>query len=276
MKVVALIIQTLRELIAKATLIVLAGISTLIIVVLLLGLSSAESAGTFAVTMFGLPVTPGVTQDQLVQFAQALQATLAGGLFAGIVLFGVFATAGVIPDMLEKGTVDLYLSKPIPRWELLLGKFLGAVFVVLLNVVYFIGALWLVFGIKLGVWNVGFLLSSLTVTFVFACLFSIVAILGVASRNMGIPIIGAYLYLFIIGPVLQGREHVLYPLSGSNVYRFAVDAFYWTLPQLSGMQDEIRRHITAQFGNWTPFLQSLASSTAICALGAWIFHKRDF
>jgi len=276
MRIAALIIQTLRELIAKATLLVLAGISTLIVVILLLGLSSADSSGGVMVTVFGLPITPVVTQEQLVQLAKVFQATLAGGLFAGLVLFGVFATAGVIPEMLEKGTVDLYLSKPLPRWELLLGKYLGAVVVVFLNVVYFIGALWLVFGVKVGVWNVGFLSSSLTITFVFTCLFSIAALLGVASRNMAISIIGAFLYLFVIGPVLQNREHGISLISTNQIYRTIVDIFYWVLPQLSAMQDEIRRHITAESGSWTPFLQSFASSCAILGWASWLFQRRDF
>jgi ABC-type transport system involved in multi-copper enzyme maturation permease subunit len=276
MKIVALIMQTLRELIAKATLIFLAGISTLIIVVLLLGLSSTEAPGGVMLTIFGLPITPAVTQEQLVQIASMFQATLAGGLFGGLVLFGVFATAGVIPEMLEKGTVDLYLSKPLPRWELLLGKFLGAVFVVLVNVVYFIGALWMIFGLKVGVWNAGFLVSSLTVTFVFACLFSIVAHLGVTSRNMAIPIIGAFLYLFIIGPILENREHTLYLISGNEVYRSMIDAVYWVLPQLSAMQDAIKRSITGQPGGWVAFLQSFLSASAILGWGAWIFQNRDF
>ena len=277
MKIFALITHTLRELIAKATLLFLAGISTLIILVLTLSLSSKESSDGMTIIVFGNPIGPAIPAEKMIELVQLFQSGLAAGLFAGVVLFGVFATAGIIPDMLEKGTVDLYLSKPIARWELLLGKYLGAIVVVLANAIYFIGALWLIFGLKLGVWNVQFLLSAFTLTFVFACLFSIVAHLGVASRNMAISIIGGFLYLFVISGALYHRERLLYLVSDNSLYRGIVDGLYYLLPQLSAMQDNIiKQQITQQTMDWKPFVQSLLSSAVIFGGGIIILRRKDF
>jgi ABC-type transport system involved in multi-copper enzyme maturation permease subunit len=275
-KIFALITHTVRELIAKATLIVLAGISTLIVLVLAFGLSSRDIEGGQVMTLFGLPVSPPATPEQLAVVAGLLQATLAGGLFAGLVLFGIFATAGIIPDTLERGTVDLFLSKPLARWHLLGGKYLGGVAAILLNIVYFMGTLWLVFGLKLGVWNWGFLLSSLLTTLVYAALFSIVAFFGVLSRGAAISILGGFIYLLVAAPVLESRERIFYPLFDSDVARRVIDGFYWALPQLSAMQEQIRRLITAQPFSSTPFLQASISSLIILACAAWLFEKKDF
>ncbi len=276
MKLLALILHTFREVAAKATLWVLAGISTLILVVVALGFSTEETANGVVLMFFGNATSPPLEKAQLEQAVATMQAGLAGGLMGGVFLFGIFATAGIIPEALEKGIVDLYLSKPIARWELLAGKSLGAVSVLFANIVYFIGALWVLVGLRAGVWGLQFLTSALLMAFVFACLYSLVTLLAVVSRNMGIAIIGAFLYLFVIGTALESRAHGLYLLSGSSAYRAIVDGLYYILPQLSGMQHQITALILNQETDWRPFAQSLASSCAVFAGAAAILQRKDF
>jgi len=276
MKILALITNTIRELSAKATLVVLLAISTLVILGTGLAVSTHEAEGGVTLQVFGNPITPAVPADKIAELIWAMQSGVAGGLFVGVVLFGVFATAGLIPDALEKGTVDLYLSKPLPRWELLLGKYLGAVVVMLICILYCIGAIWLIFGIRTGVWNINFLLAAFTTTFVFACLFSIVVFLGVLFRNMAIPIIGAYLYLLVIGGILESRQQGLYQLSGNSVFRGIVDGLYYLFPQLGAMQQNVVKQILHQPMNWEPFAQSFASSALLFAGAVALLRKKDF
>jgi ABC-type transport system involved in multi-copper enzyme maturation permease subunit len=276
MRMLALILHTFRETAAKATLWVLAGISTLVLLVVALGLSTGSSADGVVLMFFGNPTSPPLDQASLEQAVAALEAGLAGGLMLGVFLFGLFATAGIIPEALEKGIVDLYLSKPIARWELLLGKSMGAVTVVLANIIYFIGALWAVVGIKTGVWDVQFLLTSLLMTFVFACLYSIVTFFAVLSRNMGLAIIAAFLYLFIITTALESRALGLYMLSGSTTYRSVIDGLYYILPQISSMQHQITAVILKQEADWRPFAQSLASAGAIFGGAVALLQRKDF
>jgi ABC-type transport system involved in multi-copper enzyme maturation permease subunit len=275
-KILGLITITLRELSAKATLIVLAGISTLIILGIFLSLSSSQVEGGINLLFFGSSVGSPIGQESLNEIVHGIQATLTRGLFLGIVLFGVIATAGIIPSALEKGIVDLYLSKPIARWELLLGKYLGAIVVILVNIVYFVSALSLVFGIKVGVWNSQFFLSSITLTFAFACLFSVVAFLGVLSRGPVIPIIGAFLYLFVIGGLLEQREQTLYVVSENPIYRGIVDGLYYLLPQVSAMESSIANQITQHTMDWRPFAQSILSAGILFGGSVAVFNKRDF
>lgn len=276
MKLLALIRLTLRELAAKATIIILAAISTIVLLGLLAAVSTETTADGTVLKMFGQQTTPPLPQEQVLEAIRALEAGLAGGLFTGIILFGIFATAGVIPDALEKGTVDLYLSKPIARWELLLGKYLGAVAAIFVNVVYFMLGAFLIFGIKCSLWDPQLLLSTLTITFMFACLYALVAFLAVVSRNTAVTIILVYLFLFLIGPILHSREMSLYLISENSIYRGILDGLYYLFPQIDGMRAEGAKQLLAQEMNWKPFAQALLSGTAFFLGGAVLLKRRDF
>jgi hypothetical protein len=276
MKILALILGTGRELAAKATVYVLLAISTIVLLGVLVSVSSSSTAEGKTLMLFGNTVSPPSSDEMFSDIVSKMEATLAGGLFFGISLFGMFATAGVITDALDKGTVDLYLSKPIARWELLFGKYLGGVAVILVNIVYFIGALWLIVGMKTGVWNVSFLVASVLMTFVFACLYAIVTYVGVVSRNTAIAIIGGFVYLFIVAELLQSRERGLYLLGDNTFYRGAVDGLYYLLPQLPAMQATAFKYIGGNSLDWRPFAQSFLSACGFFGLAAWTLEKTDF
>ncbi|MBI4535512.1 MAG: ABC transporter permease subunit [Ignavibacteriae bacterium] len=276
MKILVLILYTFRELLSRATLVVLAGISTLVIALTMLSISMSESSEGVTLQMFGNPISPPLPADAVGEFVRTSQVGLSKGLFIGIIFLGVFATAGIVPATLRKGTIDLYLSKPLGRWELLLGKCLGAIAVMFVNVLYFIGAIWLTYGVKVGVWNSGFLFSSFSITFVFACLYSLIAFLAVLSRGSPIPIIGAFLYLFVIGGLLESREQVLYLISENTLYRSLIDGLYYVMPQISAMQAGITNQIMETSINWKPFVQSILSAGLFFGVGVAVLSRRDF
>jgi ABC-type transport system involved in multi-copper enzyme maturation permease subunit len=276
MKLLALIRMTLRELAAKATIIILAAISTIVLLGLAAAVSTNVTPDGIVLQMFGQQASPPLPEEQVIATLRGMQAGLAGGLFTGIILFGIFATAGVIPDALEKGTVDLYLSKPIARWELLLGKYLGAVVAICVNVLYFMIGAWLIFGLKCHLWDLRLVLSTLTITFMFACLYAIVAFLAVLTRNTAVSIILVYLYLFVLGPVLQNREATLYLISENNIYRGILDGLYYIFPQLDAMRTSGAKQILAQEMDWKPFVQSLLSAALFFFGGAVLLKRRDF
>lgn len=276
MKIITLVRGTVRELAAKATLYVLAGISTLILLVSALAIGADSSPEGTTITLFGKPFSPPVTPETVADLAGKLEAAFAGGLFLGVVVFGVFGTAGVIPDALEKGTVDLYLSKPIARWQLLLGKYLGGVAVMFLNISYFIGGLWLIVGLKVGVWNMRFLAGALIMSYVFASLYAVVTLFGVLTRNMAIAIIAGILYLILVAGPLESRQTGLYLISENGIYRGILDGIYYILPQIPAMESGAIRLISGEQPQVTPYIQSFLSGAGVLGAAAWILHKRDF
>jgi ABC-type transport system involved in multi-copper enzyme maturation permease subunit len=276
MKILAIVLHAFLELRAKVTLIILAGISTLVLLVLFLALSSEQSEAGMTLFLFGQAASPPVPPDAFAKLVTGIQGELAGGLFFGISLFGVFATASLIPDALEKGTIDIYLSKPMGRWQLLLGKHLGAVGVVFANIVYFVGASWLLIGLKLGVWNPHYLLAGLSMTLAFACLYSIVVFFAVVSRSTAVSIIGAFIYYFVAPVFLEGRESTLYMISENTIYRTLVDGLYYAFPQISALTNNIGNQIAQSAVDWVPFLQSSLSAAAIFGVATLLFNRTDY
>lgn len=98
-------------------------------------------------------------------------------------LVSIVITAGFIPNMLRKGTLDLYVSKPLSRPALLIYKYIGGLtFVAILNSVT-IGGVWLVIGLRNGVWAPEFLAVIPVLTFYFAILYAVSTFVAVFTRS---------------------------------------------------------------------------------------------
>ncbi len=276
MKMLILALQTIRELILKATLLVLAGISTIILLFVLVGIGTEKSADGVSLVFFGQQKSPPFSQENLETFVRGFEASSAAGIFAGMVLFGIFATAGVIPETLEKGTADIYFSKPLRRGEILVGRTVGAGVAIFLNILYFLGGIWVILGLKIGVWDPRFLVAPLGMTLVFLSLYAMVVFLGVLSRNTAIAIIGAFLFQFVIVALLQHREAVLYPLSSSGGYHTFLDALYYLFPQISALQDSVIKYVGGEPAEWGALASTLVSAGGWYAASWWILDHADF
>jgi ABC-type transport system involved in multi-copper enzyme maturation permease subunit len=112
------------------------------------------------------------------------------------VLAGVVITAFFIPNMLRKGTIDLLLAKPVRRWTLLLYKYVGGLSFVFLNTVFVVGGLWIVLGLRTGIWAPGFLISILGITFFFAILYSVSTFFALITRS---PIVAILMTVVVWG-----------------------------------------------------------------------------
>jgi ABC-type transport system involved in multi-copper enzyme maturation permease subunit len=199
-----------------------------------------------------------------------------------IIILGTFGAAALMTSFLEKGIVELYLSKPLERWELLVSRAFGASAGVAANLMYCTIGLWLVFGFKLGVWHYGFLVAGLLVSYAFICYFSIVSFVAIWTRNAIMSIVIGLFFSFVsIG--LEGREKGLYKLWDNGIYHRALDAFYYLTPQLDGMLSNAARLIgQVPFSQEqvaftpAPFLYSLGAAAIFYGLSIYYFTSRDF
>src|SRR5262249_22639829 len=93
--------------------------------------------------------------------------------------------------------------KPIHRPVLLVYKYIGGLTFMFLNSLVAIGGVWLVLGLRSGVWAPGFFMTIFTLTFFFAILYSISTLLGVVTRS---PIVAILVTLFLwFGLFLVGQ-----------------------------------------------------------------------
>lgn len=285
MRSVAMFFFTIREAILRGTLIFYFAIGNLIIAFFAYAIRLSPEEGN-TILFLGKPMFPGEFMgiDPVDFFLIQLQRSSA----SAVLLFGVFAVAGLIPAMLEKGTIELYLSKPLSRATLLLSRAFGASAGVAANLIYFAIGIWLVFGINLEIWHWNFLLSVLIVCVAFLFFFSVVALTGIITKSGGFSIMFAFVYIFFCG-ALQTREAGLYHLWNNVVYQRALDALYYGTPQISDMLNQASRIIgklpfervasgTATVNGFDvmPFVYSLLSSAAIYFLAARYFSKQDY
>jgi ABC-type transport system involved in multi-copper enzyme maturation permease subunit len=130
-----------------------------------------------------------------------------GGLVT--MLVAIIITAFFIPNMLRKGTIEPLLVKPLPRWRLLVYKYIGGLTFVFLNAAIAVGGVWLALSLKSGVWAPGFLLTIFSLTFAFAILYAASTLFGVLSQSPVAALmitLGVWFGLWIVGFVYQFQE----------------------------------------------------------------------
>jgi ABC-type transport system involved in multi-copper enzyme maturation permease subunit len=146
-------------------------------------------------------------------------------------------TAGFIPESLQPSAASVMLAKPAPRWLFLLGKYLGVVCFVALQVAIFFLGTWLALGIKTGHWPATYLTSIPIMIFHFALIFSFSVMLAVLFRSPTASVVGTLLFWILCWMINYGRHFaVVFPElhNGSKLPELTVllsEAGYWLLPK---------------------------------------------
>ncbi|MGL6074541.1 MAG: ABC transporter permease [Fimbriiglobus sp.] len=119
---------------------------------------------------------------------------LVNGAGAWILLaVSIIVTAGFIPNMLSKGTIDLVISKPISRPFILVSKYLGGMtFIAILTTFTALGV-WLVVGVRTGMWLPSFLLIIPILILYFGVLYAASTLVAVFTRNSLVAILATML-----------------------------------------------------------------------------------
>ena len=119
-------------------------------------------------------------------------------LGVGASALALVSVAGIFPDWLTGGSIDLYLAKPVSRLRLFLTKYLTSLLFVGLQVFVFCAASFLVMGIRGGTWEPGVFLAVPIVTLFFSYLFCVCVVLGVVTRSTLVAILVTVLAWFAL------------------------------------------------------------------------------
>lgn len=191
---------------------------------------------------------------------------------------GIFATAGIVPSLMEKGTIDLLLSKPLPRWQLLWGRALGGVIAVGVNLLLFTIAIWALYGVASGVWYTPFIGMTFLFAFVsFLVVFTGIVALNVTTESWVLPMSLAYIHLMILSNFLSARETTIFQWVESKPVQKLITGLYYALPQTNDLfvQSGTAVH-TGTILDWTPFLQGSIFAAIMIAFATWRFQRKDF
>jgi ABC-type transport system involved in multi-copper enzyme maturation permease subunit len=269
----ALIKDTFREALARKIFWGLFGLSTVMILFFLFLLNIDIVEGAMAtVTLFGRTVSRVGDVEKWVRGTYAAIATF---LYTWGMVLSVFASAGLTPSILEPGRIELLLSKPVSRVHILLGRYTGNVLVVSSNIVYLVLGVWLILGVKTGVWSGNFLYSIPTTIFVFAVLLTVVVLIGVLFDSAALAVMMT-ITLMVMSPILAQTATMLKLLS-SEWSRDVWRTLYYALPKVYDMGhltlDLIQRNPVNAF---MPIWTSALFGAIVLGTAVYAFQRRDF
>jgi ABC-type transport system involved in multi-copper enzyme maturation permease subunit len=98
-------------------------------------------------------------------------------------VLALVSTAGLIPEFISSGSIELSLSKPIGRFRLFITKYMAGLMFVTLQVAAFSLGAFLVIGLRGKVWEPRIFLAIPIVVALFSYLYSICVLLGVLTRS---------------------------------------------------------------------------------------------
>lgn len=266
----ALILNTFREAIAKKIFIGFLIIITLVNLVFVFAVNADSIEG-----MVNLMETTG--EEAIKQFIIGFEVFVLNLSHLLIITFCLVSVSSFIPSMLEKGSIDLLLSKPISRTNILLGKFTGGVLLIFLCLSYLIGFVWLILSLKTGYWHFPFLLSILLMTFSFAVIFSFVILIGLTTQSSVLSIIITLFLVFVICPVLAVREEVIFSFVNNEIIKFILNFFYYILPKPNDLINIAGNIIKGEeIFSYQPLITSFLFMFAILSLSILYFKKKDY
>jgi ABC-type transport system involved in multi-copper enzyme maturation permease subunit len=213
-----------------------------------------------------------------------------------VVLLGIVVTAYLVPSMLRKGAVDLLLVRPMHRVRLLVYKYASGVIYVFVHVGIMVGAVWLVLGLRSGVWKPGLLLSVPVITFFFAILYAVSALNGVVSRSAVTAIFVTCIVwfgLWILGLVYAAWDSTRGIPSDNDWAYPIIDTLHAVLPRTSDLDLLMRKVLTSELldetqaqrmqANALPSITwaesvsvSLAFIAVLLGLASWRFYRKDY
>ncbi len=185
MQLWAIMVDGFREALDRKIFWVLIGISS-IVALTMISVGFEQDKVTFFFGMLDTETTrfdpfTGLGRSNVVGFVVYILLDMLLG-WVGVALM-VVATAGMFPNFLRHGGIDVVLGKPISRSRLFFYKYLAALVFVFVQAAYFVGLTFLVMGLKWGVWAPGYLLAAPLLVFLFSYIFCISVWVGVKTRS---------------------------------------------------------------------------------------------
>ncbi|MGQ0557805.1 MAG: ABC transporter permease [Nitrospiraceae bacterium] len=191
------------------------------------------------------------------------------------VLIAIFVGIGLVSKEVDRKTIYTIVSKPIPRYEFLLGKYCGLVITLLANTVVMVVGLLIVLHI-MDVPITSLVFKSLALIFLELMVITAVAILFSTFTSATLSAIFT-LAVYVIGHLSGDLKEFAKKLD--EVSQMVVNAIYYTLPNLErfNLKGHVIHHL--DFGLTDMALTSaygLTYAAFLLLLASIIFQRRDF
>ena len=188
-------------------------------------------------------------------------------------LLVLFLAAPLLSSYLEKGWVDLLLTKRVPRWQFLLGRMAACLFFFLLVLFVMQGVPALYIGARVGISAAPFFGALALVAFSFLCITSLLALTSMAVPNTAMLVIVGFVQINF-SRLLAEREAIV-RISGMNWLKPPMDFLHAILPRTKEIGDIAADVLNNQpVGSWAPFWWSAALVVIYTGVACIAFHRK--
>lgn len=287
MQVRGILLLTFRELWSNKIVLALLLVSTLAWLMVAFAINLDIVEGTLVgLRIFGRSASPaemvrdpetGERVQQLLsleQFVVRIEAFVAGLAYWVGTLLALFATAPLLSGMLERGRIDLLLSRPVRRVPLLAGHILAVWLTMILLAIYLLGMVWLVISLKSGLWHVHFFIVITLVVAMFVVMYSAVVVIVVFTESTSVALITTYGLIFT-SVILATKEHLAPQINPP--WRQVFLTFYHILPKFAEVTGIVAKlTILEPVDSWYPVYSSLGFGAVLYIAAVMWFVYRDF
>jgi len=280
---VANIEDVMREAAARWTLVAYFLLSTIFILIFASAVNLDIVNGTLAgARLFGKEVTMSGNEISIERLVLGFESGFSAVLYFLCTFLAIFATAHLVPRMQEKGTIDLYLARPVARVKLLLSRYAAGLVLAGSNIVYLIGSIWLIVVWKTHVVHPRFLLAGAVILFVIATLLAFAFVVGVVTSSTAVSIMTSY-GLFFFAIMLAGHERIAAAVS-KEWQAWLINTLYWIIPKTAELGEAVVAYVSgnqvperiAAALNPMPFLTTGAFAIVCLILASWLFQRKEF
>jgi len=275
--------EVFREAAARWTLLAYFALSSLFILLFAVAVNLDVVDGALAgAKIFGQSVHMGRQSVDLDKLVLGFESGFAGFLYVVGTFLAIFATAHLVPRLMEKGTVDLYLSRPVGRVPLLLSRYLGGVLLSASNLVYLLGSMWLLVVWKTHLVHPRFFLAAGLILFGIAALLAFAFLVGTMTSSTAVSIMATFA-VFFLSIVLYNLHGHLAIFSSEWTARL-VDGLYWAFPKTVEIGRAVVGLVNGDNGpirdrgalTLAPFLSTGLFGLVSLTLACLRFRRKDF
>src|SRR5262249_46203826 len=153
--------------------------------------------------------------------------------------------------------------------------YLGTLLVVSFNLLYLVVSIWLILGIKTGIWTYQFLFSTALAIFVFAVLLTIVLLVAVLSESAVLSTMVTFGVM--IAGMIVAQKSLLERLLSSEWSRDVVRVLYYALPKVWDLGAIGRQLVIGSpVESWAPLWSSALFGAVTLSAGLAVFAKRNY
>lgn len=187
----------------------------------------------------------------------------------------LFAVTPLLTTYMDKGWVELLVSKGVPRWQIVIGRYAGGVALMAIALFLIAGVPGTYFSLRVGLSLTNLFGALALLLLSFSAVLALMALVSVFQVSPVIPIMVGFLQL-TLSAVLANRQ-ALYSLFQSEWIRTSFDWSYYVLPKNSELSNLASSFLAnGAVEAWWPLWSTGLFLFGALTLACWLFHRKSF